>query len=194
MKYRIDLKISSSNDWINAVIADFDTFLVDHANCERKASAMALSFVAKYPNRKEILGELIEIGIEELEHFKEVYQIMESRGIMLPHEIGQDLYINRLIEVCRSGREQRFMDRLLLASLVETRGAERFKLVYENINKSDLKSFYHKLWASEARHGEVFVRMCLNFFDEKSVYKRLGEMIEFEAEILESLPIKAALH
>ena len=194
MKYRIDLKISSSNAWINTVIADFDTFLMDHANCERKASAMAMSFVAKYPNRKEILGELIEIGIEELEHFKEVYQIMESRGIMLPHEISQDLYINQLIEVCRSGREERFMDRLLLASLVETRGAERFKLVYENINKSDLKSFYHRLWASEARHGEVFVRMCLNFFDEKSVYKRLGEMIEFEAEILESLPIKAALH
>ena len=194
MKYRIDLKISSSNAWIDTVIADFDTFLMDHANCERKASAMAMSFVAKYPNRKEILGELIEIGIEELEHFKQVYQIMESRGIMLPHEIGQDLYINQLIEVCRSGREERFMDRLLLASLVETRGAERFKLVYENINKSDLKSFYHKLWASEARHGEVFVRMCLNFFDETSVYKRLGEMIEFEAEILESLPIKAALH
>ena len=194
MKYRIDLKISSSNAWIDTVIADFDTFLMDHANCERKASAMAMSFVAKYPNRKEILGELIEIGIEELKHFKEVYQIMESRGIMLPHEIGQDLYINQLIEVCRSGREERFMDRLLLASLVETRGAERFKLVYENINKSDLKSFYHKLWASEARHGEVFVRMCLNFFDETSVYKRLGEMIEFEAEILASLPIKAALH
>ena len=194
MKYRIDLKKSSSNAWINAVIADFDNFLMDHANCERKASAMAMSFVAKYPNRKEILGELIEIGIEELEHFKKVYQIMESRGIMLPHEIGQDLYINRLIELCRSGREERFMDRLLLASLVETRGAERFKLVYENIHKPDLKSFYHKLWASEARHGEVFVRMCLNFFDEKSVYKRLGEMIEFEAEILESLPIKAALH
>jgi len=194
LKYRIDLKISSSNAWIDTVIADFDTFLMDHANCERKASAMAMSFVAKYPNRKEILGELIEIGIEELEHFKEVYLIMESRGIMLPHEIGQDLYINQLIEVCRSGRQERFMDRLLLASLVETRGAERFKLVYENINKPDLKSFYHKLWASEARHGEVFVRMCLNFFDETSVYKRLGEMIEFEAEILESLPIKAALH
>jgi len=38
------------------------------------------------------------------------------------------------------------------------------------------------------------VRMCLNFFDEKSVYMRLGEMIEFEGQILESLPIKAALH
>tara|TARA_A100000164_G_scaffold90165_1_gene77871 strand:- start:761 stop:1273 length:513 start_codon:yes stop_codon:yes gene_type:complete len=169
-------------------------FLIDHANCERKASAMAMSFVAKYPNRQEILSELIDIGIEELEHFKEVYQIMESRGIMLPNEIGQDFYINRLIEICRSGRDERFMDRLLLASLVETRGAERFKLVYENINEVDLKSFYRKLWASEARHGEVFVRMCLNFFDEKSVYMRLGEMIEFEGQILESLPIKAALH
>ncbi len=194
MKYRIDLKISSSNDWINTVIANFDLFLIDHANCERKASAMAMSFVAKYPNRQEILSELIDIGIEELEHFKEVYQIMESRGIMLPNEIGQDFYINRLIEICRSGRDERFMDRLLLASLVETRGAERFKLVYENINEVDLKSFYRKLWASEARHGEVFVRMCLNFFDEKSVYMRLGEMIEFEGQILESLPIKAALH
>ena len=194
MKYRIDLKISSSNDWINTVIANFDLFLIDHANCERKASAMAMSFVAKYANRQEILSELIDIGIEELEHFKEVYQIMESRGIMLPNEIGQDFYINRLIEVCRSGRDERFMDRLLLASLVETRGAERFKLVYENINEVDLKSFYRKLWASEARHGEVFVRMCLNFFDEKSVYMRLGEMIEFEGQILESLPIKAALH
>jgi len=194
LKYRIDLKISSSNDWINTVIANFDLFLIDHANCERKASAMAMSFVAKYPNRQEILSELIDIGIEELEHFKEVYQIMESRGIMLPNEIGQDFYINRLIEICRSGRDERFMDRLLLASLVETRGAERFKLVYENINEVDLKSFYRKLWASEARHGEVFVRMCLNFFDEKSVYMRLGEMIEFEGQILESLPIKAALH
>jgi len=36
--------------------------------------------------------------------------------------------------------------------------------------------------------------MCLNYFDEKSVYKRLGEMTDIEAEILQSLPIKAALH
>jgi len=179
LKYRIDLKILSSNDWINAVIADFDTFLMDHANCERKASAMAMSFVAKYPNRKEILGELIDIGIEELEHFKEVHQIMESRGIMLPHEIGQDFYVKRLIEGCRSGRDERFMDRLLLASLVETRGAERFKLVYENVNEADLKSFYHKLWASEARHGEVFVRMCLNYFESYGLQRHVMEKFLF---------------
>ena len=109
------------------------------------------------------------------------------------HEIGQDLYINRLIEVCRSGREQRFMDRLLLASLVETRGAERFKLVYENITKSDLKSFTIS-FSNCSTSWRSFCANVFKLFDEKSVYKRLGEMIEFEAEILESLPIKVALH
>ncbi|MEQ9304482.1 MAG: tRNA isopentenyl-2-thiomethyl-A-37 hydroxylase MiaE, partial [Marinoscillum sp.] len=50
MKFRIDLEVESSKDWIETVMGDFDEFLKDHANCERKASAMAMSFVAKYPN------------------------------------------------------------------------------------------------------------------------------------------------
>ena len=193
MKYRIDLEVSSSTAWISAVMEDFDTFLQDHANCERKASAMAMSFVAKYPDRKEILPELIDIGIEELDHFKSVYRIMEERGVSLPAEMGSDLYVKDLLDGCRSGREERFMDRLLLASLVETRGAERFRLVYEHLNEKRLKDFYHELWASEARHGEVFVRMALNYFDDSSVYKRLGEMTALESEVISRLPLTPAL-
>jgi len=194
MKLRIDLACESSKEWINAVVGDFDSFLQDHADCERKASAMAMSFVAKFPDRLEIIPELIETAVEELEHFRDVYSIMQKRGIQLSHEIGQDIYVKQLIDTCRSGREERFMDRLLLASLVETRGAERFRLVYENMDDEELRGFYHRLWASEAKHGEIFVRMALNYFDEDSVYKRLGEMTEAEAIILSNLPIKPALH
>lgn len=194
MKLRIDLDVASSEEWINAVISDFDEFLKDHANCERKASAMAMSFVAKYPDRTEILDELIETGIEELEHFNQVYQIMKKRGIQLPHEIGQDMYVKQLLDLCHSGKEQRFRDRLLLASLVETRGAERFRMVYEAVEDPELKEFYHALWASEARHGEIFVKMALNYFDEQVVYNRLTEMKLAEAEIITNLPIKPALH
>ena len=194
MKLRIDLDVASSEEWINAVISDFDEFLKDHANCERKASAMAMSFVAKYPDRTEILDELIETGIEELEHFNQVYQIMKKRGIQLPHEIGQDMYVKQLLDLCHSGKEQRFRDRLLLASLVETRGAERFRMVYEAVDDPELKEFYHGLWASEARHGEIFVKMALNYFDEQVVYNRLTEMKLAEAEIITNLPIKPALH
>ena len=194
MKFRIDLSVDSSQEWLDTVMGDFDEFLKDHANCERKASAMAMSFVAKYPDRLEIIPELIATGVEELEHFQQVYEIMEKRGIQLTHEIPQDIYVKQLVDKCRSGREERFMDRLLLASIVETRGAERFRMVYEALEDAELKMFYQQLWASEAKHGEIFVKMALNYFEEESVYNRLEEMKLEEAEVLNSLPLKPALH
>jgi len=194
MKLSIDLVGSSSKDWIEAVFGDFNSFLCDHANCERKASAMAMSFVAKYPDRTDIIPELIETAIEELEHFREVYRILDKRGIALPHKITQDRYVKQLLDQCRSGREERFLDRLLLASIIECRGAERFKLVADQLEDAELKDFYKRLWASEAKHGNIFVKMALNYFDKKDIYKRLDELNILEEKVLNALPIKPALH
>ena len=194
MKVSADLVVQSPPEWIEAVMGDFNTFLQDHADCERKASAMAMSFVAKYPDRLEIIPLLIETAVEELEHFQDVYKIMEERGVTLPAGMGKDHYIQQLLDACRSGREERFMDRMLLASVVECRGAERFRLIYEKLPAGDLKKFYHRLWASEAKHGNIFVEMLFNYFDREEVYKRLGELIEVEGKILMNLPIRAALH
>lgn len=194
MKLNLDLASDSKKDWLDAVMSDFDSFLRDHADCERKASAMAMSFVAKYPDRKEIIPELIETGIEELEHFQQVYQLMEARGISLNHSIGEDLYVKGLIKKCHSDKLKRFRDRLLIASVVETRGAERFRLIAEALEEPELKKFYKTLWTSEAKHGHIFVKMALHYFDEKEVYDRLAWWTEQEAQVLESLEIKAALH
>lgn len=194
MKLNLDIAVPSKQEWIDAVMADFPAFLQDHIDCERKASAMAMSFVAKYPDRKEIIPELIEIGIEELEHFQQVYELMEKNGIPLRHSIGEDPYLKKLLKLCHSGREERFLDRLLIASVVETRGAERFRLVSEAQTNDEMHRFYKILWASEAKHGHVFVKMALNYFDEKTVYDRLAWWIEKEGEIIDSLEIRAALH
>lgn len=194
MKFSIELACTSSPQWVEAVMSDFGSFLQDHANCERKASAMAMSFVAKFPDRREIIPELIETAIEELEHFQAVYEIMQSKGVPLPAQMGKDEYVAQLVNHCRSGREERFLDRLLLASIVECRGAERFRLVYENLEDPELKKFYQQLWASEAKHGNIFVKMALNYFDEQIVYNRLNELNNIEGEVLKALPLKAALH
>ncbi|MDF1698580.1 MAG: tRNA-(ms[2]io[6]A)-hydroxylase [Saprospiraceae bacterium] len=194
MKLNLDLAVDSKQEWIDAVIADFPSFLQDHADCERKASAMAMSFVAKYPDRKEILPDLIATGIEELEHFQQVYELMESRGIPLTHSIGEDSYVKQLIKKCHSGRNERFLDRLLIASVVETRGAERFRLVSEAQQDPEMHRFYKILWASEAKHGHLFVKMALNYFPEKETYERLQWWVDQEAEILDNLEIRAALH
>ena len=71
MKLNLDIAVPSKTEWLEAVMNDFDSFLQDHADCERKASSMAMSFVAKYPDRVEIIPELIETAVEELEHFRD---------------------------------------------------------------------------------------------------------------------------
>ncbi|HMQ07970.1 MAG TPA: tRNA-(ms[2]io[6]A)-hydroxylase [Saprospiraceae bacterium] len=194
MKLNLDINVPSSQEWLSAVLSDFDAFLQDHADCERKASAMAMSFVAKYPDRREIIPELIETGIEELQHFQSVYQLMEQKGVPLTHSIGEDPYVKALIQLCHSGREERFLDRLLIASVVETRGAERFRMVSEALDDPDLKRFYKMLWVSEAKHGHIFVKMALQYFPEEQVYPRLEWWIDRESEIILQLDIRPALH
>ncbi|MEO6133366.1 MAG: tRNA-(ms[2]io[6]A)-hydroxylase [Saprospiraceae bacterium] len=194
MKLNLDIGSPSPPGWIAAVLNDFTAFLQDHADCERKASATAMSLVAKYPNRIEIIPELIETAVEELEHFQQVYSIMQSRGIQLAHSIHEDLYIKALMKSQHDGLEERFLDRLLIASVVETRGAERFKIVADNLEEEELHKFYKMLWISEAKHGHIYVKMALNYFPEKKVYERLHWWVEKEAAIINEIPMRPALH
>ena len=190
----LKLKAISSEAWIEKVLGNFNDFLADHADAERKASSMAMSFVAKYPDRTEIIPELIHTAIEELDHFRLVYRIMEERGITLNHSIGEDQYVKALLKLCHSDREKRFRDRLIIASVVENRGFERFKMISDNIKDPEMSKFYHMIYVSEAKHGNVFVDMALNYFDETEVFERWEEFSEAEALILKELPLRPALH
>lgn len=194
MQYRLPLLSPSPEFWIQSVLDNFDYFLQDHADCERKASAFAMSMVAKYPNRTEIIPTLIDTALEELEHFRDVYRILESKGLQLLHEIKEDLYVKQLLNLCNKGRNEHFLDRLLLGSIIENRGAERFKIIYENLPSGELKKFYHNLWANEAKHGEVFVRLALIYFQEKVVYDRYNFLVEQEKNIMLSMPFTGRLH
>lgn len=195
MQYKIELACPSSQQWLDTVMNDFNSFLQDHADCERKASAMAMSFVAKYPERHEIIPELIATGIEELEHFQQVYEFMSQKGVGLAKEMAPDPYIKQLMALGQGGTPlTRFRDRLLLASIIESRGCERFKLVSEVQQDEDIRRFYKLLWASEAKHSHIFVHMALRYFDKQEVDKRIEELVEAEAGIIKHLPLRAALH
>lgn len=176
------------------VLSRFDEFLQDHADCERKASAMAMSLVAKYPDRYEIHHDLIDTAIEELEHFKLVYNLMRERGIGFSPKITEDPYIKRLMAKMHSGRNERMLDYLLIGSVFETRGAERFKLIEEGLEDPEYKKFYKMLWTSEAKHGNLYAKMALNYFPEDKVYKRLEWWMDQEAEVIDSLELRPALH
>ena len=189
----IDLLVATHPEWVQVVLADFDAFLQDHANCERKASALAMSMVVKHPDRTRIVPTLIALAQEELEHFRQVYALMVSRGLALIKDT-QDPYVNQLAACMRHGREPRFLDRLLVSSLIECRGAERFRLIADALEDADLKAFYTALWKAETKHGHQFVDMALVYADEDTVRARLQELAEREAEIVQGLEWRASLH
>src|SRR6185295_16729871 len=143
----------------------------------------------------EIIPELIETAVEELDHFQKVYAHMQKRGIRLAKEMTEDPYLKALLNLCRTDPLNRFLDRLLLASIIECRGAERFRLVSSAIeNDPELKEFYHQLWVSEAKHGNIFVKMALNYFAKERVYSRLQELNQAEGKIIQTLELRASLH
>ncbi|MDP6695953.1 MAG: tRNA isopentenyl-2-thiomethyl-A-37 hydroxylase MiaE, partial [Gammaproteobacteria bacterium] len=174
-------------------LADFDTFLIDHASCERKANALLMSMIVKYPDRTKIIPQLIELAQEELEHFAEAYAFMEKRGLLLGKDVP-DPYVNQLLAVARHGRDERFIDRMLISSVIESRGAERLQIVAENMPDPELAGFYDKLWKSEIKHSHVFLLMLQREYDAASIDGRHQELIELEAYILAGLELRPAIH
>lgn len=192
-KKSVDLLVSTDPDWVNVIVDNFDEFLQDHANCERKASALAMSLVVKYPDRIRILPQLIELAQEELEHFRQVYALLAGRGLTLVKD-SKDPYVQRLVDEMRDGRDERFIDRMLISSVIECRGAERFKLISQALTEPELKKFYRDLWAAEAKHGHQFVDFLLYYEEPDAVYTRLNELVAIEADIITRLEWRPSLH
>jgi tRNA-(ms[2]io[6]A)-hydroxylase len=178
---------------VAAVLADFDTFLIDHAACERKAAATGMSFVVRYPDRAALLDPLVTFAREELAHFHQVVKLLLARGLT-PTPDTEDTYVAGLLRHVRHGRDDRLLDRLLVAGVVEARGCERLGLLCEALPAGELKEFYRELGRAEARHHALFPRLARHYFAEAAITRRLDELFAAEAEVLAALPIRAAFH
>ena len=193
----LELRAPTSSRWVEVVLDHFDDFLLDHAACERKASANAISMVTHYPDRRELVRVMIELAREELDHFQQVHRIIEQRGLILTGD-RKDPYLRGLLAQVRSGREQYFLDRLLVAGVAEARGCERFALIATALTKSEseteLGRFYVDLARSEARHSDLFIDLATTYFEHATVSARLAELLEHEAGVVSNLPIVPALH
>jgi len=189
----IDLKSATDPAWVRTILDNFDTFLADHANCERKASALAMSMIVRFPDRTRIIPALIGIAREELTHFEQVYTLMRERGVALIKDTP-DPYVNALLTHMRHGYDERFIDQLLIASVVESRGAERFGIIADALTEAPLKGFYQDLWKAELKHGHQFVAMALEYADTDPIHARLDELMNHEAGIVARLEWRASLH
>ena len=187
------LRAASPPAWLRIVLDDFDAFLLDHAAAERKASAVALSLIAHYPDRSELVAAMMDLAREELEHFYQVYLRIDARGLVLGPD-AKDAYVVAMRGEIRQGRDAYFLDRLLVSGIVEARGCERFALIAEALNDAPLGSFYREIAASEARHQSLFVDLANVYFQRATVDARLDALLDAEAKILGGLRLRPALH
>ncbi len=189
----VSLRFATPKAWTEAVLADFDAFLLDHAAAEKKASGMAISMLSHYPDHPALVAAMIDLSIEEMTHFREVVKLIYQRGGQLSADT-KDAYVNQLRDHMRSEKKDFFLDRLLIGSIIESRGCERFGLIAKALPAGELKGFYQAIAESEARHEDLFLTLALAHFEEPAVMARLDELLTIEADICAALPIRAALH
>jgi tRNA-(ms[2]io[6]A)-hydroxylase len=181
----LNLQSSTHARWLAQVDSDLPAILIDHAHCEKKAAATAMSLLLSYGGVMALCHELPPIVVEELDHFRQVLDLLERRGIAFcPQKPGG--YGKRLNELARKTEPERAVDRLLIASLIEARTCERFSLLKDHIAERDaeLAEFYGSLFESEARHHTTYVQMAYHFAPQEEVHARLAELSAAESEIV----------
>lgn len=190
----IKLKYDTPAEWAKQVVENIDIFLQDHADAERKVANMCLSLIAKYPDKRDIIADLNQIAVEELLHFKQVYDIMYKRGLTIESEFKKDPYMKGLSSIIREDNQERLLDRLILASVAEMRGVERFKLISDVIEDEELKKFYSNLYIQEKEHVDIFLQLAERYFSTEDVESRLEEILIKEGEVIEFLPWRPSIH
>jgi tRNA-(ms[2]io[6]A)-hydroxylase len=193
---QLPLLVATPAAWVELVLADFGTFLLDHACCERKAAASALSFLARNSEHPSVVETMVTLAREELDHFAQVHRLVQKRGLVLGGD-SKDLYVNHLLTAVRNSPNERLLDRLLISALIEARSSERFYLLAERLPSSvehELAPFYHMLYRSEAGHYRVFLRLAERLFPVAEVALRWQHLLRFEVEAMQSTPLRAAMH
>jgi tRNA-(ms[2]io[6]A)-hydroxylase len=193
------LTVPSDPAWAAAALTDLDAILADHAHCEMKAASNALSLAARHPQIPSIVLALTDLAQEEIRHFQEVYVWLGRRNVPLGPP-PKDLYAAALLRARQDLQPTSLsplVDRLLIAALIEARSCERFKmliLVLEGESLAELRAFYARLFAAEARHYRTFLDLAVLAADGEvaKVEARLRDLAVVEGVIVSGLPPEAA--
>ena len=192
----LGLKLETDPRWVNIVETNIQEILTDHAYCEQKAATNALSIMISYPYHTDLVEEMVKLAKEELTHFEMVHQKIKDRGFSLGFE-RKDEYVGELYKFMRKGHKKEIVliDRLLFGAMIEARSCERFKLLSEQINDEDLKSFYRDLMISEATHYTLFIGFARKYGSQfEDIDKRWLEWLNFEAELIKNFSKKETIH
>ncbi|WP_167144505.1 tRNA-(ms[2]io[6]A)-hydroxylase [Pseudomonas sp. OTU750018] len=178
--------------WITAALADQQTLLIDHKNCEFKAASTALSLMAKYSTYIDLINAMSRLAREELVHHEQVLRIMKRRKIGL-RPVSAARYASGLRKVVRTHEPHKLVDTLVVGAFIEARSCERFEALVPHLDE-ELGKFYFGLLKSEARHFQNYLKLAYQYGDARDVDQAIERVRVAERELIESPDTEFRFH
>lgn len=110
------------------------------------------------PYSQDLIDKMVLLIKEELHHFYQVLEIMNSRGIAY-ESIPASRYAKGLLSHMKTHEPQTLIDKLIIGAYIEARSCERFARLSPHLD-DDIAKFYVSLLRSEARHYQDYLALA----------------------------------
>ena len=186
------LPCRTPDGWLTAAVESLPVLMIDHANCEKKAAATAMSLMHRYTDNTTLLNKMSRLAREELRHFEQVLKLMTRRGIAY-ESVTASRYAQTLREKVRKKDPHKLVDTLIVGALIEARSCERFAALAPHVD-TELRDFYTSLLKSESRHFSDYIGLAKGLEDADVVDERLDLFRSIERELIESPDSEIRFH
>ena len=186
------LPCKTPDAWISAAVGFLPALMIDHANCEKKAAATAMSLMHRYTDNTALLNKMSRLAREELRHFEQVLKLMSQRGITY-ESVTASRYAQGLRDKVRKKDPKKLVDTLIVGALIEARSCERFAALAPHVD-SELGDFYVSLLKSESRHFMDYITLANSLEDRDVVEDRLALFRCIEKGLIESVDTEVRFH
>ncbi len=178
--------------WVAEAQLHPQVLLVDHANCEKKAAATAMSLINRHIDNYPLLNKMSRLAREELRHFEQVIAVMKRRNIEYV-TVTASRYAGGLHALVRKNEPGRLVDTLLMGALIEARSCERFAALIPILDE-ELAEFYGSLLQSEARHFQDYLTLAQALASESEIAERLAVFRVCEQRLVEDSDTEFRFH
>lgn len=131
----------------------------------------------------ELISKMVLLIKEELHHFQQVWQIMQSRAVAYDN-LTASRYARGLMKHVRTHEPAKLSDTLICGAYIEARSCERFAKIAPYLD-DELAQFYVSLLRSEARHFQDYLSLAHSIAGQ-SIEPRITKLGLVEADLIQS--------
>lgn len=182
-KYAIDQSSSHALlDWFKPY-EDFAYRNIGSLETLKGKSNISKAIMAKSnsPYSQDLIDKMVLLIKEELHHFYQVLEIMDSRGIEYIN-IPASRYAKGLISQMKTHEPETLIDKLIIGAYIEARSCERFAMLAPHMEE-DIAKFYISLLRSEARHYQDYLVLAEQIAG-KEISERIAYFGRVEADLI----------